>query len=273
MSRGLAKLNPPEEWALNFLRNDLDKQFPKGYEIDPQKNDPPDVIVRDIEDKSKSLAIEFAALGPTKIFHFYKAFLRQKGPCFWKIRIPYEPEVWVRDLVKRKSFAKSNKYQLLCTHFPSEFTFPESQEAVLHADQNFVPLRITKDFLMRLHRASWECRQDGKAIVFVHPECEPIRLSSVVEPPEPKNIDDSKGYPTIQTWIANIPHNEHITPGNMPIRPVDIPPFNKEWKVPEDWRIDYPRWGQKIRLVNKKANETVPVKVGLYEVSHPSMPL
>lgn len=258
----MKKLRQDEEWAMSFLRPQLSQFLPNGFEEFPQGNDdPPDCIVRDVSGKERDIRIEFGAIGPMKVFQIYQAYLKEEKHRFLRVRVPYEPELWLKERLVKKGYQDKSDFDWLCVHFSCEFKIFGMKRSACHTDQSFVPCAPTQDVLYRLQRQAWEMKSPGKSLIFVHPECHPMPLLSGVEPPIPPALDISRGYPTVQLWFASIPVNERISLESMPIESIDIKPMNEGWIEPEPWRVDYGKWGHTISLEPKGSGETIPARM------------
>ena len=106
----MKQLRQDEEWAMSFLRPHLSQCFPRGFEELPQGNDdPPDCIIRDNSGFERDIRIEFGAIGPMKVFQIYQDYLKQDTHRFLRVRVPYEPELWLKERLVKKGY--KNKAQ------------------------------------------------------------------------------------------------------------------------------------------------------------------
>ena len=233
------KLKDDEEWALNLLKPLNDKRYPNGYSISVPENDPPDCILEPEDKFDSPTRIEFSALGPKKYFEFVAVMLKKRTPFFAELQIPYEPEAWLQEVIDRKNFPENSRFDILCTHFCSHFTLPGFKQKGRHQNQDTNPFKITRDMLNRFYRVTWDNQNDHinpKPIVIVQPGSNPCGLTLVNEPPRVPDIDISKGFPTIQMRVSNLPNGENIKWDKIENLSRVFKPYNRNWKTPDIFR-------------------------------------
>ncbi len=273
MSRSLKN---DESWALELLDPLSIKRYPSGYNVEIPPSDPPDCVLVPNDPNDSETRIEFSALGPQKLFEFYATALKEKEPFFAEIRIPYEPEAWLKEVLDRKNFLKDTRYDILCTHFCTHYTLPGFDKRAHHKDQTLNPFVLTNDMLYRFISTAWDVAQGTnkeKAIVLVHPENQPERLLPLASPPVPKVIDTSEGYPTIQFLITNFPVNKPIKWNNIKNISPSFKPYNSKWVVPDRFRIRKIEEGITYSIVDKTdGSERIIDGTLIFEVKGASMP-
>lgn len=253
------RLKAPEKWALERLNasRPIKRQFPDGYNLELPSNDPPDCILRSKTDPKNCLHVEFSALGPKQLFEFYNVGLRTNPPFIARVRIPYEPEFWMEQLLKKKDFKTSKAYHLLCTHFCSHFALPGMQAPAQNTRLDQQPIRLTNDMTGRFARTIWEQGVGvSKAVVFVQPETPETCLTTPHEQPKFPEIDVSSGYPTVQILMLSAPLSEKFELANIPDRSLTIRPKNKAWITADAFRIPNPKIGE-IKLLNTVTNQAI----------------
>lgn len=255
MTRGKQKLKEPEKWALDKLHSSLSLQFPEGYEIEYPKQDPPDCIAVSKSDPNRRVEIEFSALGPSELFEFYNVVLKRKPPYIAKISIPYEPEFWMRSLLKKKKYKITDKYKLLVTHFSTHFTLPNMSKSALTGKLEQQPMILTQDMAARFARTVWEQGVGiSKAVVFVQPDVEPVLLTTIPEQPASPEISIKDGYPTIQLIFFALDIGVKTNQDSIPTYELSIKPKNNTWKNEDKFRLSIPDIG-KVELVNKNTGK------------------
>lgn len=271
MSRGRKELKPAEEWALDLIKPGIEDAFPEGYDVVVPEQDPPDCIVKSITDNRRQIAIEFSAMGPAEIFEFYNVGLRKEPPYISRISIPYEPEYWLEQLLKKKEFETSSKYSVLCTHFCSHFALPGWPTPKHSTKRHEQVIHLTPDMVGRFQTVIWnKGLNDDKTVLFVRPGTKTLNLSIPHEPDPVREIDISDGYPTVQLLAMNVPLGEMIDYSKIPALDLVIRPNNPKWDKPDDFRIPLPK-PQRYFVKNEATGEEVP-GVFIMQMVGPSMP-
>ena len=272
MPRGIDKLKPAEAWALDLIRPGLEKACPEGYDIIVPENDPPDCIAISKKDNRKRTAIEFSALGPPELFEFYNAGLKRDPPYISRISIPYEPEFWMEELLRKKKFVSDKRYDVLCTHFCSHFAMPDWPKPKQNAKKHQQIIPLTLDMVERFQNVVWnKGLNDEKTVLFVRPETKTLNLSLPTKPNPTKEIDVSDGYPTIQLIATNVPMGEMIDYSKIPQYDLVIRPKNPAWNKPDKFRIPTPK-AKRLFVKNEESGEEVP-GVFCMQVIGPDMPM
>lgn len=270
------KLKDDEEWALNLLKPLADLRYRDGYTIAVPKNDPPDCILEPDNKTDVPTKIEFSALGPKNYFEFVAVMLKKRTPFFAELQIPYEPENWLKEVIDRKSFPNNTKYDILCTHFCCHFTLPGFNKKGRHQSQDTNPFKITDDMLYRFYSVTWSNQVDKlnpKPIILVHPDAEPYRLTPLKEPPVIPDIDISNGFPTIQMRITNFPNGKKIDWEELENLSRVFNPYNKEWKIPDKFRIPKPiPEGHSYSIMHKGDDKETLLEGALIMIVEMSMP-
>lgn len=271
MSRGRGELRPAEAWALDLIRPGLEEACPEGYNIIVPENDPPDCIAISKGDDRKRTEIEFSAMGPPDLFKFYNVGLKRDPPYISRISIPYEPEFWMEELLRKKDFANDKRYNVLCTHFCSHFAMPDWPKPKQNTKKHEQTIPLTLDMVERFQNVIWsKGLNDEKTVLFVRPETRTLNLSLPTKPNPTREIDISGGYPTIQLIATNVPMGEMVNYSKIPQQDLIIPPKNPSWDKPERFRIPIPMT-KRIFVKNEETAEEFP-GVFCMQIIGPSMP-
>lgn len=271
------KLKEDEQWALNLLKPLCNARYRNGYKVSIPESDPPDCTLIPLEPSDKPTNIEFSALGPKKYFEFVAVMLKKKTPFFAELQIPYEPEMWLQEVINRKAFPDDGRYDILCTHFCSHFSLPGFTQKDRHQNNDTNPFKVTDDMLHRFMITAWKNQKKSaqpKPIILVQPGSNPYRLTPTKDPKTARRIDISEGYPTIQMRVTNFPNGQPIKWGELENLSHIFKPYTNDWKVPDKFRKPKPiPEGHCYKIVQRQDNADKLIEEALIMCIDMSMPV